>query len=108
MRRKYTSRRVHRFSSVSILSDEIAATDIAWSRDAASDMWVGGRDRAGGRDREGAFMRQLMASRRGKINRAMAAFDVIFQGLATLAAGRLACGRKIGGGRKACGRSRPR
>src|SRR4051812_26182377 len=42
MRRKNTSRRVHAFSSDSIRSDEIAATDIArsrgWSRDGVSDM----------------------------------------------------------------------
>jgi hypothetical protein len=49
MRRKNTSRRVQTFSSVSIRSDEIAATDMPlsceWSRDAASDIGVGALDR---------------------------------------------------------------
>src|SRR5258705_12939869 len=45
MRRKNTSRRVHAFSSVSIRSDEIAATDMALSRDAAWDIGIGDRDR---------------------------------------------------------------
>src|SRR5450631_2035190 len=48
MRRKNTSRRVQTFSSVSIRSDEIAATDIAmsceWPRDADSDIGVGAFD----------------------------------------------------------------
>src|SRR5260370_15350277 len=54
MRRKNTSRRVQTFSSVSIRSDEIAATDMAlsceWPCDAASDIGVGALDR------EGAFI----------------------------------------------------
>src|ERR1700724_2014731 len=37
MRRKNTSRRVQTFSSVSIRSDEIAATDMALSRDGSRD-----------------------------------------------------------------------
>src|SRR5260221_3049436 len=49
MRRKGTSRRVHTFSSVSIRSDEIAATDMPPSRDgscdAACDIGVGALDR---------------------------------------------------------------
>jgi hypothetical protein len=47
MRRKKTSRRVHALSSVSVRSDEIAATDMALSRDGsrdgASDMRIGSR-----------------------------------------------------------------
>jgi Rod binding domain-containing protein len=66
MRRKNTSRRVHTLSSDSIFSDEIAATDMAWSRegsrDGISDIWVGARDL------EGAFIRRLMTSLRDKIN----------------------------------------
>src|ERR1700730_724228 len=66
MRRKNTSRRVQALSSGSIRSDEIAATDMAlsrdWSRDGVSDMGnaVHGRDEAS--------MPGLMAPRRGKIN----------------------------------------
>src|ERR1017187_11028504 len=45
MRRKNTSRRVHALSSDSIRSDEIAATDMAlsrdWSGDGFSDMRIG-------------------------------------------------------------------
>src|SRR5712691_4566121 len=50
MRRKNTSRRVHALSSDSIRSDEIAATDMAlsrdWSRDGVSDMAKAVHDRA--------------------------------------------------------------
>src|SRR5258708_39672116 len=49
MRRKNTSRRVHELSSDSIRSDEIAATDMAlsrdWSRDGVSDMRIIVHDR---------------------------------------------------------------
>src|SRR5258708_37531704 len=49
MRRKNTSRRVHALSSVSIRSDEIAATDMAlsrdWSRVGVSDMRIIVHDR---------------------------------------------------------------
>src|SRR5258705_4150606 len=49
MRRKNTSRRVHALSSDSIRSDEIAATDMAlsrdWSRDGVSDMRIIVHDR---------------------------------------------------------------
>ncbi len=37
MRRKNTSRRVQALSSVSIRSDDIADTDMAWSRDWSRD-----------------------------------------------------------------------
>src|SRR3954447_2589293 len=37
MRRNSTSRRVQTFSSDSIRSDDIAATEMAWSRDASRD-----------------------------------------------------------------------
>src|SRR5260221_6418046 len=80
MRRNNTSRRVQTFSSDSIRSDEIAATDMAlsrdWSRDGVSDM------RRALHGREYALMDQLMAPRRGKINRA--------------------CGRSRPRGRKLC------
>src|SRR3984893_18877567 len=85
MRRKNTSRRVQALSSGSIRSDEIAATDMAlsrdWSRDGVSDMGnaVHGRDEAS--------MPGLMAPRRGKINPA----DVI--------CGRL---RRVKGGGRDC------
>src|SRR3984893_16166912 len=49
MRRNSTSRRVHALSSVSIRSDEIAATDMAlsriWSRDGVSDIRMAACDR---------------------------------------------------------------
>jgi hypothetical protein len=90
MRRKNTSRLVQTFSSVSILSDEIAATDMAlsrdWSREPISDSWVGARDREGAFVR-GLFIRGLLASWRRKINLMMATACVIFVSLATLAAG---------------------
>jgi putative sterol carrier protein len=66
MRRKNTSRRVHALSSDSIRSDEIAATDMALSRegsrDGVSDM------RRAVHDLQYASIDHLMAPGRGKIN----------------------------------------
>jgi hypothetical protein len=68
IRRNSTSRLVQTFSSDSIRSDDIAATEMAlsreWSRDGVSDMLIAGHGL------EWMLIGQLMAPRRGKINRA--------------------------------------
>src|SRR5258707_11288516 len=101
MRRKNTSRRVQTFSSVSIRSDEIAATDMAlsceWPCDAASDIGVGALDR------EGAFIGHSWPLGAAKSIRPFAVRCDISRFWPHL-------GRFLGEvlGRGACGRSRPR